>query len=628
MNTVSFLFFSLLVSLLFASSFAGYCTFCATNSKGLAVTFDLSGLPNITYTANDPNLQTYIVTTPCGQASSSGCGLQNDPMCQGCRGVGDLSNITVVLNGDNGEGFTVTLHNGFNDPPMPNGRNAVYTFICDTTVPITNPPFTNMTESPPGFYNVVWRNPAACGMVQTNGNCPASPPVPPPAPPPVPCTGGSDTCLPTWAPTWNMRNSTVLYTCNNTGMHNVSTANLYGIVVYDWSNAKAIWANAHPMNSEELITAQAEMVYAAGPITQNGLPNGAPRVWAYRNTIKALNWYTSVRVKLDDPAYSTWFIKFKGFTDNPYPGGPTNGLAQNGTFHVPTCDWYNNGTAPRCSGFYHDQEQTPEHPGGGAPYPVDGECIEQCDCGVVNPCGEYIFDHRGGVVNGRTFTQWFVNEYMITNETLFHKNPVTGEPQPIGLGWLDDSMTMNGPTEEDKNYIADTGANVSNIQSQVDAYQASMQELIRTVIPLGGFFWQLMDGGGARLNTGINNTTDPATCVNYLRTVCVANNSMTKRYYLYNIPNGGFGASAQCFTDYTAEFLLTRGPYALLGYSWFGCTNGDTQNPRAPEWDIDYGEPIDAFCTEQGTSGVFTRAWTGASVTWDCNAQHGSITRT
>ena len=52
-------------------------------------------------------------------------------------------------------------------------------------------------------------------------------------------------------------------------------------------------------------------------------------------------------------------------------------LSSTQSFHVPVCDWYNNGTAPRCSGFYHDQEQTPEHPGGGAPYRVDGDCIEQ-----------------------------------------------------------------------------------------------------------------------------------------------------------------------------------------------------------------------------------------------------------
>jgi hypothetical protein len=41
--------------------------------------------------------------------------------------------------------------------------------------------------------------------------------------------------------------------------------------------------------------------------------------------------------------------------------------------------------------------------------------------------------------------------YMITNETLLHKNPTTGKPQVIGLGWLDDSMTPHGPTEVSQN---------------------------------------------------------------------------------------------------------------------------------------------------------------------------------
>lgn len=56
---------------------------------------------------------------------------------------------------------------------------------------------------------------------------------------------------------------------------------------------------------------------------------------------------------------------------------------------------------PKCSGFYHDQEQTPEHIGGGKDYPVDGECMEQCDCGATNPCGEYIFNHRNA-----SFSDW------------------------------------------------------------------------------------------------------------------------------------------------------------------------------------------------------------------------------
>jgi len=430
-----------------------------------------------------------------------------------------------------------------------------------------------------------------------------------------------------------MRNSTVLYTCNNSGMHNVTHANQFGVVVYDWSNAKAIWANAHPMSSEELITKQAEMVYAQDP----GLPGYAPRVWAYRNTIKALNWYSSVREKLDDPKYASWFIKFKGFSSSPYPGG--QGKAENGSFHVPTCDWYDNGTAPRCSGFYHDQEQTPEHPGGGHPYPVDGDCVEQCDCGSTNPCGEYIFDHRGGEVEGRTFRDWFVNEYMVTNETLFHKDPATGEPAPIGLGWLDDSMSLAGPSEEDRNYIADTGASPEEMEEQTAAYQESMYALAKKVIPLGGFWWQLMDGSGMKLNpahprSGGVTPVSPEQCKATLRGLCVgANKSATpsswQRLQMYNVPNGGTAATPQDFTDYTAEFLLTRGPYAMLGYSWCGCTNGDQMRPRAAEWDEDFGEPEGA-CLETG-DGVFSREWTEATVQWDCNAApgapHGKITR-
>lgn len=137
-----------------------------------------------------------------------------------------------------------------------------------------------------------WRHPSACISSATPDTCPPPPPMPPlpppppPPPPPIECAG-LQTCLPSWKPTWHMKNSTVLYTCNNTGMHNVTHANQFGVVVYDWSNAKAIWANAHPMSSEELITKQAEMVYEQDP----GVPGYAPRVWAYRNTIKALNWY-------------------------------------------------------------------------------------------------------------------------------------------------------------------------------------------------------------------------------------------------------------------------------------------------------------------------------------------------
>lgn len=68
----------------------------------------------------------------------------------------------------------------------------------------------------------------------------------------------------------------------------------------------------------------------------------------------------------------------------------------------------------------------------------------------------------------------------------------------------------------------------------------------------------------------------------------------------------------------------TRPP---LPRSWFGCTDGSTENPRAAEWDEEFGEPL-AVCAETAPgSGVFSREWTGATVQFDCNAGHGSITR-
>ena len=120
---------------------------------------------------------------------------------------------------------------------------------------------------------------------------------------------------------------------------------------------------------------------------------------------------------------------------------------------------------------------------------------------------------------------------MVTNETLFHTNPETGEAQPIGLGYLDDWMTLQGPTEEDRNYIADTGSNSEDMMSQVAAYQETMYQLTKKVLSLGGFWWQLMDGSGVQINptgswaTGANASVTPARCRAALKKLCVGANA-------------------------------------------------------------------------------------------------------
>eukprot|EP01052_Picozoa_sp_SAG31_P053553 SAG31_NODE_13791_length_846_cov_2.890228_1_plen_149_part_00 len=119
-----------------------------------------------------------------------------------------------------------------------------------------------------------------------------------------------------------------------------------------------------------------------------------------------------------------------------------------------------------------------------------------------------------------------------------------------------------------------------------------------------------------------------AGCLAKLRELCVPKPKQWNKMQMYNIGQGGSGVSASNFTDFTAEFLLTRGPYAMLGYSWCGCTNGQQMRPRAKEWDDDFGEPVGgAACAETGEdTGVFSRSYTKATVEWDCGVGHGKIT--
>jgi hypothetical protein len=84
------------------------------------------------------------------------------------------------------------------------------------------------------------------------------------------------------------------------------------------------------MDCEEMLVKQVQMAAAVSPDTG---------YFIYRNAIKALPWYTTVRVKAEDPAYAAWFLHF-----NCSAAGPTTGC------HVPVCD--NNYSPPLCTALY------------------------------------------------------------------------------------------------------------------------------------------------------------------------------------------------------------------------------------------------------------------------------------
>ena len=78
---------------------------------------------------------------------------------------------------------------------------------------------------------------------------------------------------------------------------------------------------------------------------------------------------------------------------------------------------------------------------------------------------------------------------MISNETLRHK------PYALSLGYLDDSMRLTGPTEEDSHFIADTGSTLADMEAHVAAYNANMRRLEKELVAQGGFWHQSMQPG-------------------------------------------------------------------------------------------------------------------------------------
>ena len=93
---------------------------------------------------------------------------------------------------------------------------------------------------------------------------------------------------------------------------------------------------------------------------------------------------------------------------------------------------------------------------------------------------------------------------------------------------------------------------------------------------MGGFWWQLTGGPQQRLASNdrfaVGNVGNATLCTQFLRTVCTGGNASApppagwKRFMNYGMPcnDPTMNMTTQNLTDYTAEFLLTRGPYAML----------------------------------------------------------------
>jgi len=229
---------------------------------------------------------------------------------------------------------------------------------------------------------------------------------------------------PPWPATYNMSKSTIFMPCNDQGYFDSNFAAKFGIASYDWSNAKALWTKAKPMNCEETLVMQAQQTKKVNPNTH---------VWVYRNIVKALPWFSTVRTKLEDPKYWGWFLHYKNASGNT---ASTN--------------------------LYHDFGQTP----GG-------------DCGNGVECGEYLFDHRND-----TLREWLINEYVVSQNGVL--NPA------IDGVFFDDNWSASGPAEEDPKCIEIIGLSKKDISDLTNAWQQTLEATYTALISHKAYSWQLI----------------------------------------------------------------------------------------------------------------------------------------
>ncbi|GMH76557.1 hypothetical protein TrST_g10080 [Triparma strigata] len=418
--------------------------------------------------------------------------------------------------------------------------------------------------------------------------------------------------LPSWEPTYDMSLSTLTMQCNGSGWSDPTRGAEFGVVSYDWSNAKSQWAMSQPMDCEERLIQQASMTKAANPNTHS---------WVYRNVVKALPWFTSVREILDDPAYSGFFLKFDPDVDAA----------------VPRCAPENQ---TKCSIFYHDQMQTPAVPTPDNPNP-DGSCPETgCNSGL-NPTGEYLFDHRNS-----SLLPWLLEKHILSETAI-------GHPDVDGM-FMDDYWCSNlvcssvpttpgcpcsdpvqGATEVDANQQKDMGLSDEDIRDLYYAWDANMQAIQQAIVDNGAYTWSLMAGQG-----NANAMPDLLTknnCATKLRAACSSTSEWQTESKLFGLTVED-NEPSQLEED-VAFFLLARGDYAWLGWGTWGMTwpfnpspaHGELPPlpngvPRPEMIDRDFGKPVDTdgFCQED-QDGVFTREWTSGTVELDCNNFVGSV---
>ena len=373
------------------------------------------------------------------------------------------------------------------------------------------------------------------------------------------------------------------------------------------------------------------------------LPLGCPhrgacnrtRVWTYRNSVKSQVWIPVVRKVLEDEAYSGFFLRYKAAQ---LPNGSIPGALQ------PNCAVDAQGKR-LCSKLYHDPLQNPAYPKPDFPDKLGWCSPPGCNYGGILPGGEYYFDFRNA-----SMREWYVSTYLGNgDDDGLHNANVDGF-------FLDDRWGRKGPTESPAGLFQDIGLTATDVDDIYKGYVQAVSSAQRAIAKAGAYTWQSMansaTNAGAPFGTGWSRPrSGQPNCSAYMRKACLPDNDISASPLFYGLDHDGGGGLPHFEFD-LAAFLMVRGDFAWLGYSWMGCNERGCGAPPwkqrshcdasgrtiidwqfPPELDRDYGSPVGwgehgehggGYCTEKAP-GMFEREYTRAVVTLDCAAETGSV---
>jgi hypothetical protein len=178
--------------------------------------------------------------------------------------------------------------------------------------------------------------------------------------------------------------------------------------------------------------------------------------------------------------------------------------------------------------------------------------------------------------------------------------------------FLDDSQAI---PQEHANAPRNMGLTPLQLLFAQNATATFFNAAVAALAASGKYIWQGFNGLQTGDPDGVGVAPTAGTCAAYMATVC----ALEWQAVPWTVQ---WPSTAADKMPVLAAFLVGRGPYAFVGYGWYG--GGSESIPAFDAlWDTDVGTPV-GLCA-QAAPGVFSRTWTRGTATIDCNKWEGTF---